>query len=123
MRSEGGKHTKNSRIDLRDTFVPDLAPHVGTSASASVQTMLSREFTNIEMEAIAQRWDGDRLGWRWLGKKQQNVSVVGSPALGMRWDVRGMSLRDFDGSCSAGQGDIGSVQLSQWSGECRCKKN
>ena len=119
MHNDGEKYTKGSRVDLRDTFVPDLAPHVSASSSASVQTMLSREFANIEMEAITQRWDGDRLGWRRLGKKQQDVSVVGRPALGMRWDVRGMFLGDFDGSCSAGQGDIGSVQLSQRSGKCR----
>lgn len=67
---EGG-HTKDGRVDLRDTFVPDLAPHVCTSASVSVQTVLSCEFTNIEMESICitQRWDGDGFGWRGLGKE------------------------------------------------------
>jgi len=59
-----GEHTKNSGVDLRDAFVPDLAPHVGTSASASVQAVLSYEFTNIEMKSacVAQYGDGDGFG-------------------------------------------------------------
>lgn len=78
-RNDGEKRTKNSCIDLRNTFVPNLAPHVGTPASASIQTVLSCEFTHIEMEAIPRRWDGDSIRWRRLGKKQHNVSVVGRP--------------------------------------------
>jgi len=41
--------------------------------------------------------------------------MVGCPALGMRWDVWGMCLGNFDRPCSTRQGDVGSVQFSQWS--------
>jgi len=42
--------SKNGRVDLRNTFVPDLSPHVNASASTSIQTVLSCESANVEIE-------------------------------------------------------------------------
>ena len=65
------EHTKDSRVDLGNAFVPGLAPHVGTPASASIQTVFGRELANIEAEPvrITQCWDRDRVCWGLLGKE------------------------------------------------------
>lgn len=47
------EHTKNGSIDLGNAFVPDLTPHVGTSAGTPIQTVLSCELTNVEMESVS----------------------------------------------------------------------
>jgi len=49
--------------------------------------------------------------------------MVGCLTLRMRWDIWGMCLGNFDRPCSTRQGDVGSVQLSQWSGDYRGKEH
>lgn len=63
--------SKDSSVDPRNILVPDLAPHVRTSTSASIQAMSSCELTNIEMEpvGVTQCRDRDKLIWRLLRKK------------------------------------------------------
>jgi hypothetical protein len=74
--------------------------------------MLACELTEVKMEpvSVTQCRDKDMFSWRFLGKKQENISMVGCPLLRMGRDVWDVRLRDINGSRSTRQWDIGSVE-------------
>lgn len=95
---------------MRHGVVPNLAPHVRTAASGTIEAVLRREGTEVKAKPVGllEHRNVDRLRRRGLREHEEHVAVVRGAALRVGRDVLRVRLEmNGRGGRRCGKGNVG----------------